>query len=35
MRLQKEGSYMKQHKAFAWLTVIFFALTMFTGMKKK
>jgi len=26
---------MKQHKAFAWLTVIFFALTMFTGMKKK
>ena len=24
---------MKQHKAFAWLTVIFFALTMFTGMK--
>jgi len=26
---------MKQHKAFACLTVIFFALTMFTGMKKK
>jgi len=26
---------MKFHKRFAWLTVLFFALTMVTGLKKK
>lgn len=26
---------MKAHKTFAWLTVLFFSLTMMTGLKRK
>ena len=32
---KKGGLCMKYHKCFAWLTVLFFALTMVTGLKKK
>ena len=33
--VKQGGLCMKFHKRFAWLTVLFFALTMVTGLKKK